>query len=551
MSITVAEALKIGALRKCKLLAGARSVDNVINFVDSMEVPDITPWLKSNELLVTTGYSIKDDLGALVRLIESLKQVKAAGLAIKSRFVGQIPKEIIQLADRLDLPLIEIPEDVPFIQITHPLMKAIASRQTMNLEFSETVHRELTKVELEGKGFGDIADTLHSLIGSSVLILDRFFHILASSGPLPLEALPTDMPADTKDKGRTLRIPRQRRAEMRGATGTSSLSLEGCATSFKYRPARAKDKVYGYILVAEGEKSLKELELIALEHATTTTCLEFVKQELVSEQLKVVEHDFFTDLIAGGVHSEPEARQRARMLGWPQPPWIMALIDIDGFSSIIAEKQETEIQALKDDVSDIIRQSLSGLKDSMSMLTRSDSFIILFSEKASKQKPSLADRMSDAANRVKEERKIIVTCGLSDRIDGITGIPAGFEQASVALKVARLSTGGGGVRQYGQIALERALISLSDNEPFRQYYSEVIGKIEKYDEGNGSELFKTLKALVECMGAKSRASQILFIHRNTLAYRIRQIEEIVGLDLSKEGNMATLAMLLRAKPFIS
>src|SRR5512137_2308970 len=131
--MTVAEALKIGALRQCKLLAGSRSTDNIINFVDSMEVPDITPWLKSNELLVTTGYSIKDDHDALVRLIESLKQVKAAGLAIKSRYMGQIPQDIIKLAEKLSLPLIEIPEDVPFIQITHPLMKAIASRQTCNL----------------------------------------------------------------------------------------------------------------------------------------------------------------------------------------------------------------------------------------------------------------------------------------------------------------------------------------------------------------------------------------------------------------------------------
>ena len=551
MSITVAEALKIGALRKCKLLAGARSVDNIINFVDSMEVPDITPWLKSNELLVTTGYSIKDDLGALVRLIESLKQVKAAGLAIKSRFVGQIPKEIIQLADRLDLPLIEIPEDVPFIQITHPLMKAIASRQTMSLEFSETVHRELTKVELEGKGFGDIAETLHSLIGNSVVILDRFFRILASSGPLSMDSLPVDVASDTKDKAKTLRLPRQKRIEMRNASSTSLLTIEGCECSFKYRPARAKDKVYGYILVAEQEKSLKDLELIALEHATTTTCLEFVKQELISEQLKVVEHDFFTDLITGGTHGEPEARQRARMLGWPQPPWIMAVIDIDGFSGLIAHLSEEDVQSLKDDIRDLLQVSLSSIKDSMSILTRSDSFIVLFSERLSSQKIALSDRIAEVANRIKEEKKIHVSCGLSERIDGASGIPAGYEQALLAMRVARLSSGGGGVKQYGQIALERALLSLSDNEPFKHYYDTIIGKLKQHDAKNGSELLKTLEALVECMGSRSRAAESLFIHRNTLTYRIKQIEKITGLDLAKSRDMVSVSMLLTAGPFIS
>ncbi len=550
MSITVAEALKIGALRQCKLLAGSRSTDNIINFVDSMEVPDITPWLKSNELLVTTGYSIKDDHDALVRLIESLKQVKAAGLAIKSRYMGQIPQDIIKLAEKLSLPLIEIPEDVPFIQITHPLMKAIASRQTCNLEFSESVHRELTKVELEGNGFEDIAKTLYGLIGNAVLITDRYFKILAVSGPISADELPAEPFPDGKDIGRKLKIPYPKSFEMQMANGTERMKIEGCSWSFCYRPARAKDKVYGFIFAIEHDKHLKDLELIALEHATTTTCLEFVKQELVSEQLRMVEHDFFADLLLGTVQDKLDAQHRAKLLGWPQSPWSMIIVDIDDFSARISDMDEASIQALKEEVKDIMLFALADIRDSFVLLSMSDSFIFLFSEKAVKGERTFEKLISAAKKRVLDQKGFSMSAGISNNIDGVMGIPEGHKQAQTALKIARLVNGAGSVGHFGRLALERALLDLSGSESFRQYYKSVLGKIAKYDEENDGELMKSLRALIDNMGMKSQAAQALYIHRNTLSYRIKQIETMSGLDLSRAGDLTALAILLKVKPFV-
>lgn len=123
MEITIAEAMKFGGLKNCKLIAGKKGIQNRIRCVDTMEVPDITPWLKKNELLVTTGYSIKNDTNALIKLISSLNEVGAAGLAVKTRFIGNISQEVIDKADRLCLPVIEVPPDMPFMNITYPLIR--------------------------------------------------------------------------------------------------------------------------------------------------------------------------------------------------------------------------------------------------------------------------------------------------------------------------------------------------------------------------------------------------------------------------------------------
>lgn len=549
MSITVAEALKIGALRKCKLLAGSRNVDNIINFVDSMEVPDITPWLQSNELLVTTGYSIKDDREALVRLIESLKQVKAAGLAIKARFVGQIPEDIIKLADDLDLPLIEIPEDVPFIQITHPLMKAIASRQTMNLEFSETVHRELTKVELDGKGFEDIAKTLHNLINNVIIITDKFLRILAISDPTFLNKIPTETVVG-KETIYRIKIPYQKRINMQGTSGTGLLEIDGSRWSYRYRSARARDKVYGYLLAVEMEKQLKDLELIALEHATTTTCLEFVKQELVTEQIKMVEHDFFSDLLLGSMHDEPEAQHRVNMLGWPQPPWHMAVIDTDDFTSYISLMEESAVQALKDEIRDVMMYALLEIQGSYVILSKSDSFIFLFSDRILNDKETIEKTIREAMKRAKEELGVSLSCGISGQIKDVMGIKVGHKEARTALKITRLVNGLGSIGRFERLALERALLDLSGNEPFKEYYESILGGVERYDKQNQGELMKTLRALVNNMGIRNKAAEQLFIHRNTLTYRIKQIEKLTNLDLLRTGDIATIAILLKVKPFV-
>ncbi len=550
MSITVAEALRIGALRQCKLLAGASGINNVINFVDNMEVPDITPWLQSNELLVTTGYSIKDDHDALARLIEDLKQVGAAGLAIKTRFMGDIPDDIIQLADGLGLPLIEIPSEVPFIQITHPLMKAIANRQTCSLEFSETVHKALTAVELEGNGCEDIAKTLHGLIGNTVLITDRHLRILAMAGPLSMSDLPLEDIDEGQGTEHKLRIGKAKLATMLRAYNTETLRIDGCPWNFCYRPARAKDRVYGFVFAIEQEKPLRDLELIALEHATTTTSLEFVKQELIHEQLKMVEYDFFTELLLGSIENHQEAQQRTKLLGWPQPPWSLVIMDIDDFSSCIADLDEPAIHRIKDEIHDIIADEMGNEKSVFALLGTSDSFIFLFSAKTMKRRSPIEESIEAANARLFEETNLSMSVGISRQIDDVMGIPEGHKQAQLALRITRLVKGAGSIGRYEHFALERALLDLAGSEALRQYYEETLGKIIEYDSTNDGELIKTIEALVKSAGNRSRASKALYIHRNTLAYRVKLIERLSGLNLSNSADLVAIAILLKARPFM-
>lgn len=180
MKLTVEQALQVEGMNKCTLVAGKRGVHREIAFIDNMEVPDIAPWLKEKELLITTGYSIYKNQRSLLELIEALHQAGASGLAIKTRFLGALSEEALALADAYSLPLITIPDEMPFMELCIPLFRAILGVQNERLSFSSAIHNKFTALELSGGGLEEIADMLHRLLSMPVIIADKTFKISAS-----------------------------------------------------------------------------------------------------------------------------------------------------------------------------------------------------------------------------------------------------------------------------------------------------------------------------------------------------------------------------------
>jgi Purine catabolism regulatory protein-like family. len=72
----------------------------------------------------------KEKIQDQLNLINSLYLNNAAGLVIKAnRFIKEVPKEMIELADKFKIPIILIPEHIPYVEITHPILERILSNQ--------------------------------------------------------------------------------------------------------------------------------------------------------------------------------------------------------------------------------------------------------------------------------------------------------------------------------------------------------------------------------------------------------------------------------------
>src|SRR5688572_7276012 len=82
LGLRVREVLGASTLAGARVLAGAAGLDRIVRRLNVMEVPDILPWVKPHELLLTTGYPLRHNPEALVDLVGELDSRGLAALAI-------------------------------------------------------------------------------------------------------------------------------------------------------------------------------------------------------------------------------------------------------------------------------------------------------------------------------------------------------------------------------------------------------------------------------------------------------------------------------------
>ena len=544
MAITVSDAIKIGALQSCKLIAGKNGLYRKVSYIDTMEVPNIQPWLKKNLLLITTGYSIKDDPEALPRLIADLQKAGAAGLAIKTRFLGDISEETVRLAEKMAIPLIEIPKEIPFVDITMPLMKAIVDEHYQNLEFSERMNRKFLELELNNGSFESIAKTLANLIALPVFIVSRTYSVLASADgkedSIPDSVFETDSNGNRRLSGKIS-------SHIAGEDVLFRLeNSEGPA--FFVRSVAVKNQICGYIIVLCQYPDLDDLQLIALNHASISVALEISKLQKLDEHMRFLQNSLFLDLLAGNVKTKDEAESRARLLRWPLPPVRVAVVDIDRFESISQSLSEEKIQSLKESLHQLIRDHLSQKNFPCTVIIHSDRFVTLLPKSVAAEK--ITATFSEVRSLIKSRLGLSVTIGISDPCTSYKELPFHYEEACDAIAIGRVPSSGSPVQIISNVRFEQAIQKSCSNVYFHRYVENTIGKLEGYDRQHGTDLAKTLAVLTENMGARQTTAEKLFIHRNTLANRISRIETITGVDLSQNENLYRFGFALKIRQYI-
>ncbi len=130
--LTVAKALTLPALKGTRVLAGTSGLDRPIEGATVMEVPNVTRWLRGNELVITSLYALREDPDEQVRLIEGLDKVGIAALLIKPKvFVERLPDAMLHEADARGLPVLELPVETPYIDVLNSVMAEVFRRSSV------------------------------------------------------------------------------------------------------------------------------------------------------------------------------------------------------------------------------------------------------------------------------------------------------------------------------------------------------------------------------------------------------------------------------------
>ena len=88
-----------------------------------------------------------------------------------------------------------------------------------------------------------------------------------------------------------------------------------------------------------------------------------------------------------------------------------------------------------------------------------------------------------------------------------------------------------GKTQYDKLGMLKLFSKISEDDA-ETFVREVLGE-EFFREKSHDELLETIEVFLDCNMNISEASKALFIHRNTLMYRIKKFKELTGLDATK------------------
>src|SRR5690348_5874662 len=310
---TVREAMRMNEFGRARLLAGESGLDRPIEWVRLMETPDIQP--RAGDLLLTTGFPIKDDRAAQIRLISRIAESGGAGLVVKPHpYLRKLAPEMLTEADRLDVPLFTVPANVQLVDIMAPLLERIINAEHWRLKRSIEIHRRFTELVLDGKGVNEICRTLADLLESAVSVEDASFHLLAHAG-------------DSADQHRKETIQRQgtphrvlfdpqiqrmlREVEAkRGPVKVPAFPHLGMSRERLIAPIFAANQVLGYISILDHPPHNEELAFMAIEQAALVLALSIAKERELSEVEGRVRGEFLEDLLHGTYGDEAAAQRQ-------------------------------------------------------------------------------------------------------------------------------------------------------------------------------------------------------------------------------------------------
>ncbi len=131
MAITVGRLMDTRVLQDAQVVAGLRGLDHRVESVNMMDAPDIVEWIRPHQMLVTTLYNVKDNADALQRLIPELAERGCSAVGIKSRYF-RIPSFMYTQANDFALPMIQLPYDMPLGVLSHEITRMLLNRDFLS-----------------------------------------------------------------------------------------------------------------------------------------------------------------------------------------------------------------------------------------------------------------------------------------------------------------------------------------------------------------------------------------------------------------------------------
>ncbi|MBO0878289.1 MAG: PucR family transcriptional regulator ligand-binding domain-containing protein, partial [Pseudonocardia sp.] len=298
--------LKMAILERAVVLAGADGLDRPVQRMNVMTVPDILLWTKPDEFMLSTGSPLPHATDELVNLVTEFAARRVAALGVKLGSSRQrLPQPVLDAADRLALPIVEIPEDVAFDDILSQVLSDIVNRQAATIARAKEIHDAFLQIVLTGGQLPEIAAQLSELLSrATVLVAD------ADGRRIAMAHL----------DGRRDRLLELGLLDRHGRLRVDHLRLGAHSPdpdlTVIISEIRAGKLRHGHLVVAGSEERMGPDAIVAVDQAAVVAALDVTRQLAISATERQFESNVLHDLVTGGGADIDDALARGTTFGW-------------------------------------------------------------------------------------------------------------------------------------------------------------------------------------------------------------------------------------------
>ncbi|OOM80249.1 purine catabolism regulatory protein [Clostridium puniceum] len=242
---------------------------------------------------------------------------------------------------------------------------------------------------------------------------------------------------------------------------------------------------------------------------------------------------FLSNILFGDGEVEGDAIQKAAYFGYNLAgECCICVIDIDGFERYLKLKKledEVSISKIKITFRKIVQDILEKHALKVPIIDKDDAVLFFI-----RSEENCMNRLDKALKEIQEIIKkrmdgLSVSVGIGNSYKDLKMMKQSLNEAELAIDSAKCQGLDDTITKYKDIGIYGLLFSIPNRTVLENYFTEVLGTISSENKDNN--LIEILETYLNENCNITVTAEKLFLHRNTLKYKIKKIEELLNCDL--------------------
>lgn len=546
MAYIVEDLLKIDACQNATFIGEKATLSNEITGITVIDSPDISSWIRGGEVIITSFFPIKgmteNEMQTWMNLLAD-KEISALIAKIPKAF-QEIPPAILKVCKQRSIPIIKIPKDIPFIELTYPVMGQLFNQQVEELKYFKEIHSRFTELSLQNVGREVIIETLEELIGNPVTIYNEYFQNIASTNP------DVELFYDLDQKVIEVQSYNTKFPFYRRTVVFPKLQNRECEQILV--PIKTINQTKINLVISAIHKDVLEYDFIAIENAATSLSLELVKQIAISEVEKKFKNDLIDDLITGKIKTTNTIYDRATITNFDtEANYAVVLFNLKSMQPNRNQEQHIDRHQRLQKSYEVLADSIDFYLSGAIIRDRVDEIIVLWKVSSKSTDDNVEIRkMKQTIKHIRGKFKaavkgFAVQVGIGNISKTILGLSQSYNEAQDTLNIGQSAHQEDFIISFNDLGIYRMLYKFEDINQLKDFIPASLQKLLDYQKSNKDALIETLNVFLQCQQNIAKSAQILYVHYKTVTYRLERIKEITGMNLEDPEEMLSVQVGLR------